>query len=213
MKLLRIILPLAGATLVAGCNTLGQSTFECPLTEKGAACLSARQIYEKTHVADRVQPNFVDGKPITPESAPTAQAQGAAAQGAAAQPPSGVAGGRPPLPEIDSPLPVRTPAQVMRIRVFPWEDSTGDLQTGGFVFTEIRGRTWTIGEDQIARIQANVISPLTAPARMSGPSVNPVTSATASPLIAPKAAPPLPAGPRAPAGAAPAQPLPSTTTR
>lgn len=48
----------------------------------------------------------------------------------------------PQLP--DKPVPIRTPAQVMRIWVAPWEDVNGDLITTGFVYTEIEPRRWVI---------------------------------------------------------------------
>jgi conjugal transfer pilus assembly protein TraV len=44
------------------------------------------------------------------------------------------------------PVPIRTPAQVMRIWVAPWEDTNGDLIVTGYVYTEIEPRKWVIGE-------------------------------------------------------------------
>lgn len=40
----------------------------------------------------------------------------------------------------DPPVPVRTPAQVMRVWIAPWEDTDGDLVVTGYVYTEIRPR-------------------------------------------------------------------------
>jgi conjugal transfer pilus assembly protein TraV len=34
----------------------------------------------------------------------------------------------------------------MRIWIAPFEDSDGDLQVGGFVFTELEARRWLIGQ-------------------------------------------------------------------
>lgn len=122
--------------------------------------MSARQVYSATHVADRVSPNYKDGKPIHPSAAAT-PSQGAVSVAAAAQASSNEY--RPPLPEVHSPLPVRVPAKVMRVQIFPWEDSQRDLNAGSLVFTEIEGRTWTLGEEQVAKVQGNVLQPLAAP--------------------------------------------------
>lgn len=151
------------ALVLAGCNTLGQSKFDCPKNTEGAACLSAREIYERTHVADRVGATYKQGKEVQPDEAQPTNAAGTQVAVASAR-----SSYRPPLPEVDTPLPVRTPAKVMRIRVFPWEDNSRDLHTGGYVYTEVEGRTWTIGEDQVSRVQANVISPLVPPSRATG---------------------------------------------
>jgi conjugal transfer pilus assembly protein TraV len=42
----------------------------------------------------------------------------------------------------DSPVPVRSPAVVMRIWVAPYEDLNGDLNSPGYVYTEIEARRW-----------------------------------------------------------------------
>jgi conjugal transfer pilus assembly protein TraV len=46
----------------------------------------------------------------------------------------------PRLPE--APVPVRSPAVVMRIWVAPYEDLNGDLNSPGYVYTEIEARRW-----------------------------------------------------------------------
>jgi len=50
------------------------------------------------------------------------------------------------LPESDDPKPIRTPANVMRIWVAPWEDKHGDLHMSSLVYTEIKARRWIVGE-------------------------------------------------------------------
>lgn len=45
----------------------------------------------------------------------------------------------------DSPIPIRTPAQVMRIWIAPYEDKAGDLVVPGLVYTDIKERKWVIG--------------------------------------------------------------------
>jgi len=43
-------------------------------------------------------------------------------------------------------VPVRSPVGVMRVLVFPWEDSSGDLNGGGYVFTEMTQSKWFVGK-------------------------------------------------------------------
>lgn len=46
------------------------------------------------------------------------------------------------------PVPVRTPAQIMRIWVAPFVDTNGDLVAPGFVYTEIEPRRWIYPSDE-----------------------------------------------------------------
>lgn len=52
-------------------------------------------------------------------------------------------------PTDSSPAPVSdallTGARVIRVWVAPWEDRRGDLHMSGFVFSEVQGRRWRIG--------------------------------------------------------------------
>ena len=158
----KTISSLSIALALGGCSVWGGKTFQCPAGNvDGATCMSARQVYEATHVTDRVAPNFKDGKPIDPSEQVQSPTGTAVAAATAAQ--NLLNTYLPPLPDADSPLPVRTPAKVMRIRIFPWEDNQRDLNTGGFVFTEVEGRAWTLGDDQVSRVQPNVVTPLAMP--------------------------------------------------
>ena len=181
------ILFFASFAFLGGCSVFGDNKFQCPANLDGATCMSAREIYSATHVSDRVAPNYKDGKPIAPPSGQPGSASGGYATPeylGSSDDSRASAGGvdkyRPPLPEVDLPLPVRVPAKVMRIRIFPWEDNARDLNAGSVVFTEVEGRTWTLGEEQTSRVQANVINPL-APPRGSQSS----SSTYQSPLSAP----------------------------
>ena len=52
----------------------------------------------------------------------------------------------PALP--NHPVPIRTPAQVMRIWIAPYVDTTGDLIAPGFVYTEVEARRWIYPDDE-----------------------------------------------------------------
>lgn len=191
------IASLSLAFLATGCSVWGGNSFQCPASNmEGATCMSARQVYEATHVSDRVAPNFKDGKPIAPNDRRDASNEdGSPSTATAAASPAAqniLNTYLPPLPDADSPLPVRTPAKVMRIRIFPWEDNQRDLNTGGFVFTEVEGRQWTLGDDQVSRVQANVITPLAMP-KGSRPSASNSPLALPTPQRAPSMdTPPVP---------------------
>jgi hypothetical protein len=45
----------------------------------------------------------------------------------------------------EDPLALRTPAQVMRVWIAPWEDSHGDLHAATYLYTEITPRRWSLG--------------------------------------------------------------------
>ena len=56
-----------------------------------------------------------------------------------------------PVPHIEDPTPIRTPSEVMRIWIAPWEDKEGDLNVSGYVFTEIEPRRWMIGKKSVTQ--------------------------------------------------------------
>ena len=72
------------------------------------------------------------------------------------------------LPRSTDPLPLRLPAQVMRLWLAPWEDDRGDLHASGYVFTEIAPRTWTLAEGP-SRFSNAVLRPLQVAERRAQP--------------------------------------------
>lgn len=61
--------------------------------------------------------------------------------------------------------PYRTPAKVMRIYVASWEDESGDLHMGGYLFSEIEPRKWTVGVRQRASSDGYRLLTLSQPPR------------------------------------------------
>lgn len=61
--------------------------------------------------------------------------------------------------------PFRVPAQVMRIYISPWEDEKGDLHMGGFVFSEISARKWSVGTRASAVTDSYRLLTLSPPSR------------------------------------------------
>ena len=58
-----------------------------------------------------------------------------------------------------SPVPVRTPAMVMRIWIAPYTDINGDLNAPGYVYTEIEARKWIVNPSE-AQQYRNLFQPL-----------------------------------------------------
>ena len=146
---------------LAGCSSLnvGESDFSCsgmPGDFKGGeACKSARDIYEMTKNGEVPDPVVYPGSRGNEQSSP--------ADSGYTLGPDPVTNDfvTPALP--NRPVPIRTPAKVMRISVFPWEDKSGSLNVPGYVYTEIEPRRWTIADT------APTASPTLRPLQM-GPS-------------------------------------------
>lgn len=117
-----------------GCSWLGvgQSDYTCPGGVDGVHCLSARQVYQATEASDYVKPSNPDSKDNGKKPDTTKVAQHRTSQVA--------------VPRIEQPVPIRTQAKVMRIWMAPWEDDDGDLHADGYLYTEIEGRRWNLGE-------------------------------------------------------------------
>ncbi len=71
------------------------------------------------------------------------------------------------LPRPDGPVPIRLPAQVLRVWIAPWEDAHGDLHAPGYVYTEVVPRRWSLGEPAAATATQR-ITPLQVQHRSEG---------------------------------------------
>jgi conjugal transfer pilus assembly protein TraV len=195
---MRAIYLIIVAPITVGCSLLpvGEDEFSCPRDQYGVHCLSARQVYQATQTTDRLSNDDSkraasqkqespatasmgswpgDGDPPsvttvhTPAVAPpvTAPAQTPPAQ----TPPASV-------PRTGEPLPLRTPAQVMRIWIAPWEDAAGNLHAPGAVFTDIEPRRWQIGLPALTETTA--LQPLQVERRESTVATAPATTPSRS---------------------------------
>jgi len=111
--------------LTSGCAT---TDYGCKGMPDEPSCLSTTQAYQVTNSAITEAPleNSQSSASISsPAIAPTLQQ---------------------PVPKIDDPTPIRTPSQVMRIWIAPWEDADGDLMVSNYVYTELEPRRWMIGK-------------------------------------------------------------------
>lgn len=123
---------LALTALLSGCAT----RYGCKGMPDDPQCLSTTDAYQVTDKAlpapVKLESESIDGKahPPLPTRLPSVM-------------PTRI---RQPMPKIDDPTPIRTPAQVMRIWIAPWEDSDGDLMVSNYVYTELEPRRWLIGK-------------------------------------------------------------------
>lgn len=156
-------------TGLTGCSyfNVGEEEFACSGMPDSVYCRSARDVYFATNdgsVPSRVGPEGAyneecddcvrsEGSNFNFEAdlIEAENAQGNGTQAAAAR--SNRTGDEvidnyvtPRLP--DQPVPVRTPAVVMRIWIAPWIDRNDDLIAPGYVYTEVEPRRWIYGEDR-----------------------------------------------------------------
>ena len=195
---MRAIYLIVVVPLTAACSLLpvGEDDFSCPRDQYGVHCLSAREVYQATNTTDRLGGDGRNTATQKPEPAATS-----AGRWPGDGDPSPVTAGRTPavaatvtapaqtlpapVPRTGEPLPLRTPAQVMRIWIAPWEDAAGNLHAPGAVFTEIEPRRWQIGLPamtettalqplQVERRESTVAAaPGTIPAPVPGGQVKP----------------------------------------
>lgn len=134
-----------GLTLtLTGCGVMniGDPNYSCTGMPDGVQCMSTRDVYAMTN--DGQVPAQV-GVSAKQETGP-ASGQHSAPSGQGGEDPNDIVSTyvTPRLP--DQPVPIRTPAQVMRVWIAPWEDDNGDLVVTGYLYTEIEPRRWVIGE-------------------------------------------------------------------
>ena len=103
----------------------------------------------------------------------------------------------PVLPRPDGPVPIRLPAQVLRVWIAPWEDAHGDLHAPGYVYTEVVPRRWSFGEPAAASATQR-ITPLQVQHRSEG--TGPPRASRPAPAE-PTRPPPTPSTPRPEAAA------------
>lgn len=163
--LLRFVQTLAVVTTLSGCASalsVGSPEYGCSGLPEGVQCMSARDVYAATDDGQVPAP-MVKGddksKKTTKKDKQTSEKIENTGRDSVVD--TYVA---PNLP--DKPVPIRTPAQVMRIWVAPWEDTNGDLITTGYVYTEIEPRRWVIGESQMLK------SPTLKPLQIIKPTKN-----------------------------------------
>ncbi len=190
-KRIILALAAIGCTALTGCGafSVGEEEFACSGMPGSSYCHSARDVYETSEQGIVPSPMRKDARnedcadcvyseDVNPELQRLAVAKGEATDGkvvvVAADPTMGSSGKTlqvtgdevinnyvtPALPT--DPVPIRTPAQIMRIWVGPYVDTNGDLVAPGIVYTEIEPRRWIYPDDSNASGHSRSFSPLQA---------------------------------------------------
>jgi len=135
-KTVKATMIIAVMSTVSGCASMagvGEDEFGCKGLPGKGQCMSPEQVYKASESAV-----------FTP---PTTHKKGEkAASSATPSLKSTKTNNSYILPGTGKPLPVRTPSEVMRIWIAPWEDESGDLTMESLVYTEINKRRWVVGE-------------------------------------------------------------------
>lgn len=135
MTMLRITSAALSALIITGCSTIGSSEYGCSGLPEGVRCMSTSDVYDATNGGQMPKANKGEGA----ESGDTQQAL--------IIDPVVDTFVTPNLP--DRPIPIRTPARVMRIWVSSYEDTnSGALIAPGYIYTEIEPRRWVIGKPE-----------------------------------------------------------------
>ncbi|MBX2808175.1 MAG: type IV conjugative transfer system lipoprotein TraV [Cellvibrionaceae bacterium] len=156
---MKMLLPLA-LVFLSACSAYGHKEYSCNGLPEGIRCTASRDLYEMTQggevatTAAVVADKRVDSKTQT---TPATHHQSVSTRVTDPVLDTFVT---PRLP--DRPVPIRTPAQVMRIWVATWEDEkTGALIVPGYIYTEIEPRRWVIGKpESAASKQTRLFKPL-----------------------------------------------------
>lgn len=137
LGLVVFILPLC----LFGCLNAWHGDYSCKGYPEGVRCKSVREVYDLTNYRDALSGKEGD------ETKPSAMLASGPGEGGPVQG-MGYIG----------PLPLRTPAQIIRIWVAPWESQDGMLHLPNYIYSEVQSRQWSIGE---AKMQvAPQITPL-----------------------------------------------------
>lgn len=163
MKALTKALGLIGVTFaMQGCSLvqMGSDHYSCSGIPDTVTCMSAREVYRMTDNGN--VPRDVDKQTAEKNGwiIPGDKNSGSGKQSSDNDKPKTVVNTlvdhyvAPSVP--DKPVPIRTPAKVMRIWIAPWVDSNQNLNVSSYVYTEIEKRRWLYdmsGESASMRIQ------------------------------------------------------------
>ncbi|MCG8121752.1 MAG: type IV conjugative transfer system lipoprotein TraV [Candidatus Thiodiazotropha endolucinida] len=150
------IAAILGVALLSGCASFGNPEYGCTGLPEGVRCTATRDLYDATNRGEvpRSQAPDVETKnERDPDS--KSKPKNEKAEAVEVRPVTDPVVDTFVTPNLpDRPVPIRTPAQVMRIWVASWEDTeTGALITPGYIYTEIEPRRWVIGKPESAAAQ------------------------------------------------------------
>ena len=154
----RLLLLATLPVILSGCMNAWHGNYRCKGYPEGVQCQSVRETYAQTNYQEALGRNHQEGNPGTVPAA-AGNPDGSPVQG------MGYSG----------PLPLRTPAEVIRIWVAPWEAQDGRLHLANYIYAEVQERQWSIGERRM-----RVAPAITALEAVSPPEKSPARAAPVS---------------------------------
>jgi conjugal transfer pilus assembly protein TraV len=131
----RVILVVAMCAVLGAC-AMGKSKFQCPVPN-GVSCKSVKEMYVVTDAAGEQgledARNALQGREREKHKHRGDSPEISTSEGHTVS-----------ILDPGDPLPLRVPPRVLRVLITPWEDANGDLHAGGYVFTEIESRRWSM---------------------------------------------------------------------
>ena len=166
----KLILVLSVSAILNGCSTvgIGQDDYSCKGYPEGVTCTSATKVYDLTN-GDDYQEQIASHRVSVSDGEQGDDTESDSAHKSTKQTIRDATPNTVPhvVPRpAKGPIPIRTPAQVMRIWIAPWESERGDLHVPGYVYTEVEPRRWMIGFQQSKHAQR--LTPLRQPNLPSG---------------------------------------------
>jgi len=152
------VIGLLGCVFLSGCATFKNDNYGCTGLPTGVRCTAARDLYDVTNGGEVPRANALKTRKTNDRDPEVNNIKkydevGGTRERTITDPVIDTFV-TPNLP--NRPIPIRTPAQVMRIWVASWEDtSTGALIAPGYIYTEIEPRRWVIGKPESAASQQN----------------------------------------------------------
>lgn len=155
----RVIVIATAVAITQGCSSLGSYTngdYSCSGLPDGILCADVQTVYALTDgddYAERInelrqsQNKKGEGELDSTESGHRGGAEAGKRQASALPNAPSVRGVLPR--NVSGIVPLRTPAEVMRVYVRPWESKDGDLYVPGYLYTEIEARRWMIGDKAV----------------------------------------------------------------
>jgi len=162
----RLFAILGFVTIASGCASYGAENYGCSGVPNGVTCMSSRDVFNASNSGE---------KPVQRTSLNTDNDDDSRDKDDREETSNQIRQVRsinnktdPVLDTFvttripDRPIPIRTPAQVMRIWIASWEDTTsGALMAPGYVYTEVEPRKWVIGKTESAvKKQSHTFNPL-----------------------------------------------------
>lgn len=156
MKIKFTFLLLVPILTACSSNPFASDNFACKNAYGGGIrCVSAKGVYAMTNNSDNVSYSKSDISEINVDKDKTDNSSNSKTAEVEPNPSTTTY----ILPEADKPVPVRTNAKVIRVKVFPYEDQNGDFHAGDYIFSEVEQRKWSLVETQTSKVQ-HVMTPL-----------------------------------------------------